>query len=304
MGGGDFGRTVEQVGTVMGNPLAAAGLASDSGALGNVTDAVGLSNHSGDRALEAQTNAANQANATQKYMYDTSRADSQPWLRAGTTALAGLQDPSFGKNLQMDPGYQFRLDEGNKAIAAAASARGGNDSGRAMKELTRYGQDYASNEYNNAYNRQYSRLAGLAGIGQQTNTQNAQLGSTYANNVSQNQIGLGNASAANTIGASNRLSGMIGQGIGAGMAYSDMNLKTDITEIPQSEISEMKKYLKAFAFKYKSDEFGKGDWVGVMAQDLEKSKLGRTLVVENDKGQKMIDIKKVMSMFLATMAEG
>jgi hypothetical protein len=68
-------------------------------------------------------------------------------------------------------------------------------------------------------------------------------------------------------------------------------------------LKEMKKHLKAYAFNYKNDKHGIGNWIGVMAQDLEKSKLGRTLVIHDENGNKMIDLRKVLSMFLSTMAE-
>lgn len=274
--------------------------------LGNVTDAVGLTNFSGDRALDAQTNAANAANATQQYMYDTTRADNEPWRQVGQRALTQLESGNvFGEGgFQADPGYQFRLSEGQRAIDAAASARGMRNSGAALKELARYGQDFASNEYNNAYNRQYNRISALAGIGQSANAQTQAAGSNYANNVSSNQIGLGNAQASNQTAAANRFGGLLGQGAtAAAIYYSDERLKTDIKPIPKEDLDEMRSHLKAFYFKYKSDEYGVGQWGGVMAQDLEKSKLGKTLVVHDEAGNKMIDMKKVLSMFLATMAE-
>lgn len=285
-------------------------------AVGNVTDAVGLTNYSGERALDAQTNAANSANATQLYMYNQNRDDNKPWLQAGQGALSQLASGDvFGINgFQSDPGYEFRMKEGQKAIDAAAAARGMRNSGAALKELARYGQDYASNEYNNAYNRQYNRLSAIAGFGQGANAANQQSGSNYANNVSANQIGLGNASASSEIGASGRLSSLLGstaQGVGsyfgakagAKAAFSDIRLKKNITPISKDDLEEMRSHLKAFAFNYIRDEFGTGDWIGVMAQDLEKSKLGKTLVVHDEAGNKMIDMKKVLSMFLATMAE-
>ena len=56
-------------------------------------------------------------------------------------------------DLQADPGYQFRLSEGLKALDRQAAARGGLISGSALKASSRYGQDMASQEYGNAYNR-------------------------------------------------------------------------------------------------------------------------------------------------------
>ena len=128
--------------------------------------------------------------------------------------------------------------------------------------------------------------------------------------------GLGNAQAASyAAGATSPLqalqsiagvAGDLGKGAegasAAYLAFSDARLKTDVAPIKKSELAEMKRHLKAVYFNYKNDEHGDGRWAGVMAQDLEKSPLGRKLVTENSLGQKMVDMKKVLSMFLATMA--
>lgn len=263
-----------------------------------------VSGRGSSNALNAQKDAANAANATQLTIFNQQRKDNEPWRQAGQTALSQLQNPGqFLNNFQGDPGYAFRLNEGLKSVNASAAARGNRNSGATLKALTRYGQDYASNEYNNAYNRNFNRLSSLAGFGSNANSQNNQSSQNYGNNVSQNQIGLGNAYAAANVAQSNRISNIAGQAAGAAIAFSDERLKKDITPIDSNDLAEMKKYLKAYAFNYISDDFGTGDWVGVMAQDLEKSKLGKTLVVHDEYGNKQIDLKKVLSMFLATLAE-
>lgn len=107
----------------------------------------------------------------------------------------------FGmSDYQEDPGYQFRLSEGLKALDKSAAARGGLLSGGALKGISRYGQDMASQEYQNAYNRyttnqtnQYNRLASAAGLGQTANNALAQSGQNYANQAGQ----IGMQSAAN-----------------------------------------------------------------------------------------------------------
>jgi hypothetical protein len=267
---------------------------------------------SGGAAIAAQTQAANQANETARYTFDTQRADLAPWREAGTKALDGLQDPNFGKNLEMDPGYQFRMDEGSKAINAAAAARGMGNSGATMKALTKYGQDYSSNEYNNAYNRNMTRLTSLAGLGSGANSQGVEAAGSYGSTVAGNQVGLGNAIASQQLAQANgnkQLAGQVGGAVAGGIikgmfSTSDRRLKKEIKLVSKEDLAEMKKYLTAYTFKYTSEDFGKGEWAGVMAQDLEKSKLGRTLVVEDENGHKHIDIRKVMSLFLATLAEG
>ena len=105
-------------------------------------------------------NAANQANQTQLYMYNQQKEMMDPWVSAGLENMKTLKSEMGDlsrtftmDDFQKDPGYQFRMDEGTKALERSAAARGGLSSGSTLKALTRYGQDYASNEYQNAYNR-------------------------------------------------------------------------------------------------------------------------------------------------------
>lgn len=214
-----------------------------------------------------------------------------PYREAGLSALAGLQKPEI--DVTKDPSYQFRLNEAMKALTAAQSARGGAVSGRAMKELARYSQDYASQEYGKAYDREMGRLSQLTGLGY-----NAAQGSADM------WTNLGQAKAAARMGQAQQENKLVGDIIQGGMAmFSDQNLKENIRQIDTKDLAEMKSFLKAYAFNYKNAEHGKDEWIGVMAQDLEKSKLGKTLVFENAKGEKQINVNKVLSLFLATMAE-
>jgi len=76
-------------------------------------------------------------------------------------------NPSSGSAVQPDwlvddPSYQFRLNEGMRAVENSAFARGGGASGGSIKKALRYAQDYASTEYSNIYN----RLASIVGYAQ------------------------------------------------------------------------------------------------------------------------------------------
>ena len=110
----------------------------------------------------------------------------------------------FGADdLVKDPGYDFRMKEGQKALERSASARGSLMSGGTLKGLERYSQDYASGEYTNAYNRfnndqsnRFNRLSALAGGGQVANQQMGNAGMNYANNAGANMIGAANAQGA------------------------------------------------------------------------------------------------------------
>lgn len=284
-----------------------------------IEDVTGINvgtNSSADQALRAQQNAANRANDTQLQMFNQLRDDQAPWRDAGVRALAGLEDRDFQRDFtladfQQDPGYQFRMQEGQKALERSAAARGSLNSGATLKALTRYGQDFASNEYQNAYNRfnadrdrRFNRLASLSGLGQTATSQVGQAGQNYANQFGANVTGAANAQAAQSMAQANQRNQTINNAAMAYLAFSDERVKENIEPVSKKDLAEMKKHLKAYRFNYRSPEFGEGDWIGVMAQDLAKSKLGRTLLVPDSLGFLQIDMRKVMSLFLATMAEG
>lgn len=196
-----------------------------------------------DDAADAQTAAASQSDATQRYMYDTTRADNAPFRETGLAAnnrLADLMNSGqFGRrfttaDLNADPvyqsGLQFGLNEGTKGINRQAAAGGSMLSGATLKALTRFGNDYGSTKANESYNRfnndqnaQYNKLAGLSGAGQQATNQISAAGQNMANNISASQIGAGNARASGYVGQANAWNGAIGQGINAYQQYNAMN---------------------------------------------------------------------------------
>lgn len=55
--------------------------------------------------------------------------------------------------MTQDPGFQFRMQEGTKAIERAAAAKGTLVSGGTLKDLQQYAQGLASQEYGNVYAR-------------------------------------------------------------------------------------------------------------------------------------------------------
>lgn len=195
----------------------------------------------GDAAGDAaatQAAAADRATQLQKEMFDKQVELQAPFREAGLTAnnrlmqLLGLAEggtengslmQNFGMDqFQADPGYQFRMDEGMRALEGSAAARGGLLSGAAMKAIQKYGQGVASQEYGNAYNRytadqtnQYNRLAGLVNTGMGATNQTSNAAANFANNASSNIIGAGNAAAAGQIGTANALVGGINSGINA-----------------------------------------------------------------------------------------
>lgn len=185
-----------------------------------------------ERAAELQYQATQDANNLARELYYTNRGDQEPWRQAGITALGGMQSPDFQRDFTMsdfqrDPGYDFRMQEGMKALERSAAARGGLGSGGTLKALIRYGQDFASNEYQNAYNRfnndrttRFNRLASLAGAGQTATNQVGAYGQNYANTAGQNLIGGASAMGAAGMAGANawaNAAGNIGNNIMSGI---------------------------------------------------------------------------------------
>lgn len=221
------------LGTIGGNLIAPGIGGAIGGALGGAIEG----NEAADAAQAAAgTTAAatDRATALQREMWLAQQEQQKPWLQAGTGAVnrlaAGLAQggefatPFEKTNWQTDPGYQFRLSEGLKSLDRQAAARGGLISGGALKAAERYGQNVASDEYQNAFNRYYSSrnnmlapLQSLAGVGQTAANTLGTAGSNYASNVGNAMINqgytAGNAAIAGA-NARNTMYGNIGSALG------------------------------------------------------------------------------------------
>lgn len=215
----------------------------------------GLAAHSANKAASTQANAATNAAQLQKQSADEALAfqkqqyaDQQklqaPWIQSGTDALSKLDTfapfQAPGSDFTQDPGYQFRVAQGMKAIQNSAAARGGVLSGGTLKGLTDYSQGAASDEYQNVYNRRmneynnsYNQLASRAGMGQTaTNTLGTEAGVTGTNvanslfnSGNQQAQGVNNAAAARASGyaaSGNILSSGLNSGVNNYLTYSQL----------------------------------------------------------------------------------
>lgn len=137
--------------------------------------------------------------------------DETEWVGGDDVGRFTLED------LTLDPGYNFRLSEGIKNMDLSASAAGMNLSGSTLKGLNRFNQNFASNEFQNAFNRNQTELGnlwGLAGMGQNAAVQQGvglqNLGQAYGNYYgNQGQIG-----AASAMAPFNAISAGINTGMG------------------------------------------------------------------------------------------
>ena len=146
-------------------------------------------------AASAQGAASDRAIALQREMFNKQLELQEPYRKAGEQALNKLIPLSdyqkFGMDqFQADPGYAFRLSEGQKALERSAAARGGLMGGATGKALLRYGQQMGSQEFSNAFNRyqtereaQLNPLQSLAGIGQTSSNRLSDTAGTFGRSV-------------------------------------------------------------------------------------------------------------------------
>lgn len=177
--------------------------------------------YSANEAADEQANAAAGAGRVSQRQYEQTERHLAPYRIVGDQALGrisrvlglGGAAPDMSE-FQADPGYQFRLNEGNKALDRSAAGRGMLLSGAQLKSLGRYNQGMASQEFGNWFNRLY----GLAGMGQNAAVQAGGFGQANAANQANYGLMAGNARAvgiedrANVVGGGlEQLAGMLPQ---------------------------------------------------------------------------------------------
>ena len=177
-----------------------------------------IGGYSANRAAKAQSRAADRAADLQQEQFERQIELQEPWRQAGINALGRMGTGFTGQvDLTQDPGYGFRLAQGQKALERSAAARGGLISGNTGGALQQFGQGLASQEYQNAYNRaltQYNTTAALAGVGQTATNQLGAAGQNYAMNAG-NALGAGaQARASGYMGMANAIGGGVGQYMG------------------------------------------------------------------------------------------
>lgn len=205
------------------------------------------------QAQQAQQQAIQQGQkvATEQYApYTQFGQQSLNALAAGMGLNGGngafMQQPTLAQ-LQMDPSYAFREQQGMQAVNRTAAAQAGLQSGAALKAAQRFGQGLASEEYGNAYNRFMANRAnqmallqggvntgfgaaqgiGNASIGAGTNLANVYGNTAQQIAASQGNLGVaggqglvntGSAYANAAMGPTNLLAALAGQGAqGLGM---------------------------------------------------------------------------------------
>lgn len=168
-----------------------------------------MQSRAGNRAADAQAQANQLATEERRRQFDITQQNMRPWLDAGGWALGQQQNflrGDFTAALN-SPDYLAALQEGTKALDYGATARGNLWGGGADADRIRFGQNLATQQIGNYYN----RLAGVSGTGQTTANQLGQFGQNYANQVGQNAQATGAARASAYANSANAWSNALGQ---------------------------------------------------------------------------------------------
>jgi hypothetical protein len=219
-------------------PLAIAG-AGIGGAL--------ISSNASRSAANTQANAANRASDLQMQQFQQMQQNLQPYMQLGSSTIPMLQQMLGGdrlntpfsfnptmQQLEQTPGYQFSLQQGNKALDNAMAAKGLSLSGAQLKGLDAYNTGLASQtfqqQYQNALNNfntnygqaadQYNRLSGLVKLGQNSAAGVGDAGIQTASNIGNTLMGGANAQAAGQMGVAKAVNGGLSSLGSAGMLYS------------------------------------------------------------------------------------
>ena len=182
--------------------------------------------YSSNKAAKGQARASDKASDLQQVQYEQTRQDNEPWRVAGQNALANLTGIlNSGKlstrftqqDFTNDPGYQFALKEGQRAIGNQANAMGGVGLG-SMRRAASFAEGNANQFYDAAFNRwrtqnndQWGNLSQLAGLGNNANASNANAGNANATNQGNLLVGASNAAAGNAINQGNIYGNAINQ---------------------------------------------------------------------------------------------
>ena len=186
------------------------------------------------KAANVQAQAAQDAQASNERMLERQIGLQEPFRQAGMTAqdeimkllgiggdasaegYGSLAKPFGTEQFEQDPGYAFRQAEGMRALERSASARGNLLSGGTLRGIQRFGQDLASQEYGNAFNRyqiernaRLNPLQSLMGAGQSaTNVMTGNVGQSSQNEQA-NLMNAGQARASGYVGSANALGGAL-----------------------------------------------------------------------------------------------
>lgn len=229
------------------------------------------------RARESAARERNEGFRRAEETYAGTAATYDSYKKLGEESVSAVRalfgDPGSVKGL---PGYQFRFEQGQGAIENVAGKKGQLFGGNTLQELVRYGQEFATKEYDNELKRRFAGVeAGLRG------TQGADAANL---NLAEIQAGRGQAGARQYEDESKYIagfeqsgrdifgswfggSGPFGQATSSSMsAGSDRSIKENIVRVGVHLLG-IGLYLFDYKQQYKAT-WGYGRYLGVMADEV------------------------------------
>lgn len=186
--------------------------------IGGIAQGIGAS-----RAANTQAAAGREAIGEQAREFNVNQQNLAPFMAEGRAGLAqldtdfgpgGVGSKPFNFDISQDPGYQFRLDQGTTSIENSAAAKGMQLSSANLKDLVKFGQDYASGEFNSAFSRDLATKQNMlstdmarVGIGSGATNTSVAAGTATSGNIANTMTGIGNATAAGQVGVANAIGG-------------------------------------------------------------------------------------------------
>ncbi len=185
--------------------------------------------------------AGQQAQGIATEQYNKNSALFNPYVTGGSNAYSALGgqlnngtfnvnhgDFSFDpNNIESNPGYQFQLQQGRKAMNQNAAATGNLLGGAQQKQLNKFGQGLANTYENTFFNQAlqgnnqnyqqnaqqatnaYDRQSNYANMGLGAVQGQANLGQEYSKQLADLLTGVANAQGAGRIGAANAIGGQV-----------------------------------------------------------------------------------------------
>jgi hypothetical protein len=208
-------------------------------------------------AANAQVTASGQANNALTNQFNYGKGLVSPIAQQGAQTYATLgnqvqngqyQVPNAGQfsfdpnNISQNPGFQFQLAQGQRALGQDASANGNVLGGSQGKQLEKFGQGLANtyentffnqaqqtnqqnyNQNNQQQTQQYQRMQDLVNSGLGQNDILAQMGNTYATQTGENLLGGAQAYGQGQIGSANAIGGQLGNLLKLGGSAGGMAL--------------------------------------------------------------------------------
>jgi hypothetical protein len=182
------------------------------GAIASIGSAL-IGANAANKAAQTQAAATREASQIQRQNFTDTQAMLQPQIAAGDTArryqLGALGLPGgagYDESIaafRTSPGYEFALNQGRDQVMTGAAAGGNLFSGRTLKDLGRFGQGMADQQFGNWFN----RVGGIAGQGGQATGTMANVGMGTAGNLSDLATRGGDARASSYINSANAITG-------------------------------------------------------------------------------------------------